>query len=85
VHPIFFSSERLQRISGLVATWKEIHISYELLWEKDERLSSPESWKQFEATKHREASIDETTLPKNKKLVEKAYEYVLRKRGILNG
>ena len=80
-HPIFFSSERLKRISGLVATWKEISTSYELLWEKDEYLASAESWHRFEATKHREANIDETSLPKKAKLIEKAYQHVLLKRG----
>jgi hypothetical protein len=81
-HPIFFSSEKLKRISALVATWKELHINYELLWEKDEALSSAECWNQFEAAKRREASIDETNLPKKQKLIDKAYEHVRSTRGL---
>ncbi len=83
-HPIFFSSERLKRISGLVATWKEICTRYELLWEKDECLGSKDSWKEFEETKCREGAIDETTLPKKNRLIQKAYEHVIRKRGLQN-
>jgi hypothetical protein len=81
-HPVFFSSERLKRISGLVATWKEVYTDYDLLWEQDSELSSMDSWKRFEVTKLREGSIDETTLPKKKKLIDKAYEQVCRKRGL---
>jgi hypothetical protein len=79
-HPYFFSSEKLKRISSLVGTWKELSTNYELLWEKGEYLSSTESWNQFEATKRREGSIDETNLPKKAKLIEKAYQHVVRKR-----
>jgi hypothetical protein len=81
-HPIFFPSERLKRISGLVATWKEIYTDYELLWEQDSELCVSDSWNRFEANKRREASIDETNLPKTKKLIRKAYESVRRKRGL---
>jgi hypothetical protein len=83
-HPIFFPSERLKRISALVATWKEVCMNYELLWEQDSDLGTSDSWKRFEATKRREANIDETTLPKDDKLIQKAYDYIRRKRG-LNG
>lgn len=79
-HPYFFSSEKLKRISALVGTWKELCINYELLWEKDDSLSSTESWSQFEAAKRREANIDETNLPNWKRLKEKAYQHVVRKR-----
>ena len=81
-HPIFFSSEKLKRISGLVATWKELRTNYELLWEKDQSLASAQCWTQYEAAKRREASIDETDLPKNPKLIEKAYEHVRKARGL---
>jgi hypothetical protein len=81
-HPIFFPSERLKRISGLVARWKEIFITYELLWEQDSELSQSDSWKRFQAAKVRESSLDETTLPKSNKLIEKTFDQVCRKRGI---
>jgi len=81
-HPIFFSSERLKRISGLVATWKEVYTNYDLLWEQDSELCATESWNRFEATKRREGSIDETSLPKKNKLILEAYERVCRKRGL---
>jgi hypothetical protein len=83
-HPIFFPSDRIKRTSKLVATWKEVYINYELLWEQDSELSTTESWKRFETTKVRESKIDETTLPKKDKLIQKAYDSVCRKRG-LNG
>jgi hypothetical protein len=81
-HPIFFPSERLKRISGLVARWKELLIDYELLWEQDSELSEPTSWKRFQSAKIRESNFDETTLPKDDKLIEKAYVHVCQKRGI---
>lgn len=82
--PIFFPSEKLKRISALVATWKEIYTNYTLLWEKDESLSSAESWEQFETAKRREGSIDETHLPKNNRLIEKAYQHVVQKWSYVN-
>src|SRR5712692_6290908 len=81
-HPIFFPSERLKRISGLVATWKEVYTNYELLWEQDSELITTDSWTRFEATQLREGSIDETALPKKSKLIQRAYERVCRKRGL---
>jgi hypothetical protein len=81
-HPFFFSSEKLKRISGLVGTWKEVCINYDLLWEQDSDLATTDSWNQFETTKRRESSIDETSLPKKPKLIRKAYEHVRRKRGL---
>ena len=75
-HPFFFPSEKLKRMSGLVATWKEIAMNCVLLWEKDDRLKSPDSWREFEVTKHREASVDETDLPKNSRLLKQAFERV---------
>ena len=82
IHPVLFSSEKLKRISGLVATWKEICTDYELLWEQDSDLSATDSWNRFEVTKRREGSIDETSLPKKPRLIQKAYDHVRRKRGL---
>lgn len=82
--PIFFSSEKLKRMSALVATWKEMSTNYELLWEKDECLGTTESWGEFETAKRREGNIDETNLPKNDRLIKKAYQHVVRKRSYSN-
>lgn len=84
-HPFFVSSEALKRMSELVATWKEVFIDYELLWYKDGQLQSTEAWSEFETIKHREAHIDETRLPGSKRLLEKAFSHVLKKRGLTNG
>jgi len=82
IHSVYFPSEKLTRISGLVATWKELSIDYELLWQKYDQLSSSEAWKEFEATKRRERTIDESQFPVDNKLREKAVQHVLRKRGL---
>jgi hypothetical protein len=84
MHPYFFSSEKLKRIAGLVGSWKEVCTNYQILWEKDQQLASEVSWKQFEETKLRERTIDETNLPQKPKLIEKAYQHVLRRRGLLD-
>ncbi len=52
-----------------------------LLWEKDDRLNLADSWKEFEVLKHRDASVDETNLPKNYRLLKQAFERVKRMRG----
>jgi hypothetical protein len=80
--PFICSSDDLRRMSGLVTTWQEILINYELLWQQDGNLSSTKSWEQFEATRLREAKIDETRLPKKKKLIQRAFEHVHKKRGL---
>ena len=86
VHSIYFSSDKLSKLSGLVATWKELAIDYDLLWEKnDGDLSPVELWEQFEVTKRRERTIDESQFPIDKKLRQKAYQEVLSKRGLQNG
>lgn len=86
IHSKYFSSDRLAKISGLVATWKEVAIDYELLWEKyDGNLSSSEAWQEFEATKRRERTIDESQFPVDEKLREKAVQHVLEARGLSNG
>ncbi len=82
IHPLICSSERLKATSGLVSCWKEISTRYELLWQQDECLSQPKSWKEFEAAKHREAKIDESRLPKSERRIMKAYQQVRKKRGI---
>ena len=79
-HPYFFSSDVLKRTSELVAAWKELFIDYDLLWFRDGELQSAEAWSEFETIKHREARIDETRLPRSKRLLEKAYRHVLEKR-----
>lgn len=79
---VFCSPERLQRMAGLVATWKELRIDYELLWQSDSALQSRSSWDEFQAARRREAKVDETGLPTNDKLIRKAYDEVCRKRGL---
>lgn len=78
----YFSSETLRDISGLVATWRELAIDYDLLWEKFDDLSAVDSWKEYETTKRRERSIDESGFKVDDKLREEAYQQVLRKRGL---
>lgn len=86
IHSIYFSSDRLAKISGLVATWKELAIDHDLLWEKtDGDLGSAELWEQFEGTKRRERTIDESQFPIDEKLRQKAFQEVLSKRGLQNG
>lgn len=68
-------------MSELVATWKEIQINYELLWEFDSGLAKVESLRNYEAMKHREAKLDETKLPKSKRLAKLAFDEVWRLRG----
>src|SRR5437660_9165072 len=81
IHSIYFPSDRLTKISGLVATWKELAIDYDLLWEKyDGDLSSAESWEQFESTKRRERTIDESQFPIDAKLRDRAFQEVCLKR-----
>jgi hypothetical protein len=78
-----FPPERLAKLSGLIATWKEVSIDYGLLWEKDARLADNGTWDEFEALKRREKTIDESEFPKTKsKLLEKAFHHVCRKRGL---
>jgi hypothetical protein len=85
IHPVFFGSERLKRISQLVATWKDVYAEYDLLWEQDSDLNAENSWKRFETAKRRESAIDETALPKKDSLARNAYEHVCRKRGLNAG
>jgi hypothetical protein len=85
IHPYVYSSERLKRIASLVGRWKEVCTNYQVLWEKDQRLASEASWSQFEETKVREGNMDETNLPKKPKLIEKAFQHVLCKRGLQDG
>ena len=59
IHSTYFSSGALSKISGLVATWKELAIDYDLLWEKnDGDLSSAELWEQFEGTNAYSDDVD---------------------------
>jgi hypothetical protein len=86
IHSTYFPSDRLALISGLVATWKELAIDYVLLWEKnDGDLRSAESWEQFEMTKRRERTIDESQFPIDQKLRRLAFQEVMTKRGLNNG
>ena len=82
IHAQFYPSDRLKKISELVATWKEVSTDYAILWQRDSSLASDESQKTFEATKRRESKIDETGLPQDQRLIMKAYEHVLRMRGL---
>jgi hypothetical protein len=68
-------------MSELVATWKDIQVSYELLWEFDDSLVEDESLKEYKENKRREAQLDETKLPKSKKLIQASYDRVWSKRG----
>jgi len=81
-HSFFFHSEIMTKVSALQATWKEMKIKYQLLWEKDQDLATTESWNDFEETKLREAQLDESIVRKDKKLLEDAYRQVLRSRGL---
>ncbi len=81
-HSNFFPSERISKVSGLFATWREIRIKYQLQWEKDPNVCQPGSWDEFEATKQRESQIDESIVPRDEKLRTKAYQCVLKARGL---
>jgi hypothetical protein len=83
-HSVYLPPERLTKLSGLVATWKEILIDYELLWHRDVSVVSPEVWEEFEVTKRREKSVlkDESDFPVDGKLRTKAFKQVLVKRGL---
>jgi len=86
IHAHYFPSDRLAKISGLVATWKELAADYDLLWEKyDGYLVPSDSWEQFESVKRRERTIDESQFPIDDKLRERAHKEVLAKRGLSNG
>jgi hypothetical protein len=82
IHSIYFPSDRLTKISGLLATWKEISIDYELLWEGFSGMEPVNSWKAFEEIKRREKSLDESQFPVDKELREQAFQHVLTKRGL---
>lgn len=82
IYPVLCPADKLKRISGLVTTWREVLINYELLWHQDSDLSSTKLWAQFENTKRREAKIDEGSLPKIKKLITQAFTQVMKKRGL---
>lgn len=81
-HSFFFHSERITKVSSLVATWKEVKIKYQLLWEENPALDSKEAWDSFESTKLREAQIDESVVPKDEKLLQMVYQQVLTARGL---
>ena len=79
----YFSSDRLAKLSALVADWKNIAIDYGLLWEKcDGDLSSPESWDKFESTKRRELTIDESKFSVSERLRKRAFREVCTTRGL---
>jgi hypothetical protein len=42
-------------------------------------------WEQFEGTKRRERTIDESQFPIDHKLRQRAFQEVLNKRGLQNG
>jgi hypothetical protein len=78
-----FPPDRVAKLSGLIATWKELSIDYGLLWEKGVTLADTGGWDEFEAIKRREKTIDESEFPKIKsKLLEEAFRQVCRKRGL---
>jgi hypothetical protein len=81
-HSQHFPPERLAKLSELVATWKEVSIDYELLWERYDEIDSATSWTEFESIKRRERAIDESQFSVDYKLREKAAAHVLRKRGL---
>lgn len=82
LHVTVFTSERLKKIAGLVGTWKQISIEYALLWETDQDLAGPETWKRFEAARKLEATTDETGLPQIDKLKEKAFQQMMKNRNL---
>jgi hypothetical protein len=85
LHAVFFTSEKLTKIAGLVGTWKQIEIEYELLWAYDPDLATPETWKRFEEASKFQGKVDETGLRVSEKLREKAFQQMMLKRGLSNG
>jgi hypothetical protein len=82
LHPRICQNERLQRMSRLVGTWKQIAVNFQLLWTEDEHLQDSNAWKQFEKLQKDVVKVDETRLPASKKLEFKAAEQMLKKRGL---
>lgn len=82
LHPYICDSDGSRRMSELVAVWKEVGAEYSLLWEFDDDLSKPTLSTKYQEMKHRESKIDDTKLPKSTRLLEKAYQQVLAKRGL---
>lgn len=82
LYPILWPAEQQKKISRLVGNWKQIGLKYQLLWEQDSELSTPEAWKQFEKARLSEGKIDETRAPVSKRLIRAAYSQVLRRRGL---
>jgi hypothetical protein len=81
-HNFFFSGERLKKSVALVAAWKEFATQYRLLWADDPDLLPPKLWKDFEATKKREAHVDESQFKPDKKLLKESQAAVRNARGI---
>ena len=75
------TNDRLKRIASLVGSWKQIAIEYDLLWQFDSDLASPETWKRFEEATKLQAKTDETGLPIIDKLREKAFAQMMKNRG----
>jgi hypothetical protein len=75
--------KKVSRISVLVARWKQSQVEYELLWNSDRSLNSPQSKSKYNNCKHREIAntSEEQTLPRDEKLLKKCYEDVYRAHG----
>jgi hypothetical protein len=84
LHTVVFTSDRLKKVAGLVGAWKQIAVEYELLWEYDCDLGNVETWKRFEEACKLQGKIDETGLSVNHKLLERAYQQMMKKRGLQN-
>lgn len=82
VHPRICQSDRIQRMSQLVGTWKRIAVDCRRLWMQDSFLKDDNAWSQFQKIEDDSLKIDETRLPVSMKAKLRAAEQMLRSRGL---
>ena len=72
--------KRISRVSVLVARWKHSEVEYQLLWQNDRALSSPQAKSKYRVCKNKEidTKAHEQTLPRDQKLLKRCYDEVCR-------
>ncbi|MGA7155838.1 MAG: hypothetical protein WBY53_03275 [Acidobacteriaceae bacterium] len=75
--------DRIKKSAALAATWKELAIRYQLLWEQDRDLLDVATKADFSTMRVREAKIDETEFGEYTKLLVQARDEVLKARGLM--
>jgi hypothetical protein len=83
IYAITFPSDKLPKIAGLVAAWKEISRQYRILWARNKEISDEKVWEEFERISNR--PIDESVLRRSMPLLKKAYRQVCLARNLEPG